>query len=180
MASKVTVHYFDIPGRAEAIRWIFSYAKGTDWTDHRVLRNQWDSVKEATPFGQVPYAILRYMARQYNLMGSDAWEDAQVDALADYIAGTTYNSAIISWKYKVKLKIMNKANQNFLVGEKLTWVVFLLTVVLDKAVHKKEDLVKPYPLLKAHSAHVHNLKGVKDWREKYPVLEPRKYNYNDK
>lgn len=58
------------------------------------------------PFGQLPYievsghpvalaqtyAIARYLARQYGLAGRDAWEQAQVDALADYAAGEQLKS----------------------------------------------------------------------------------------
>lgn len=99
MAPKMTLHYFDAAGRAEPIRWILAYGAGEEWTDHRIERAEWPAIKASTPFGSVPYidvdgkplgqsiAIMRYLAKQYGLAGQDAWENAEVDAVADYITG---------------------------------------------------------------------------------------------
>ena len=117
MAPKVTLHYFDVPGRAEPIRWILAYGAGEDWTDHRMERAEWPAFKSTTPFGQVPcveidgkplgqsYAIMRYLARQYGLTGKDAWEDAQIDAVADYITGK--NNCNLELKLRLIMKIFS-------------------------------------------------------------------------
>jgi len=95
------LHYFDVRGRAEIIRWILHYS-GQDFEDVRIPNlDAWKTEKPKTLFGQVPYleveqngkteiigqthAIARYLARQYGLVGKDALEEAHVDGIVDYV-----------------------------------------------------------------------------------------------
>lgn len=63
----------------------------------------------------------------------------------------------------------NKAGQDFLVGNKPTWADIVLTILMDRAVQLKADLLQPYPLLQAHTDRIHNLKGIKEWIQKHPM-----------
>ncbi|KAL1517746.1 hypothetical protein ABEB36_001477 [Hypothenemus hampei] len=86
--------YFDLPGRAEHIRYIFAYA-GIEYEDARIQKDQWPEIKKSTPFGKVPVllidgqpiaqsnAIARYLARKFGLAGKDEWEALQCDVLVD-------------------------------------------------------------------------------------------------
>ncbi|XP_066156820.1 glutathione S-transferase-like isoform X1 [Euwallacea fornicatus] len=86
--------YFDIPGRAEHIRYIFAYAD-VEYEDVRFQKDQWPEIKKSTPFGKVPVleidgkqvaqsnAIARYLAHKFGLAGKDEWEALQCDVLVD-------------------------------------------------------------------------------------------------
>ena len=76
----VTLHYFDLYGRGEIFRMLFSYLK-VNYTDHRVEFSEWPSVKTSTlcEFGVLPVldingkrlaqtrSILRYVCQVYYL-----------------------------------------------------------------------------------------------------------------
>ncbi|XP_050294591.1 glutathione S-transferase-like isoform X2 [Anthonomus grandis grandis] len=86
--------YFDTPGRAEHIRYIFAYA-GVDYEDFRIQKEKWPELKKTTPFGKVPVleidgkpvaqsnSIARYLAKKFGLGGKDEWESLQCDVLVD-------------------------------------------------------------------------------------------------
>ncbi|EFA00385.1 glutathione S-transferase [Tribolium castaneum] len=86
--------YFATPGRAEAIRFLFSYA-AVEFEDVRIAYEDWPALKNQTPFGFLPMlehegkkahqsvAIMRYVAKQVKLAGNDDWEDLEIDATVD-------------------------------------------------------------------------------------------------
>ena len=96
------LYYFDIYGRAEAIRMLLSHAK-QEFEDHRITGEQLAELKESgkLEFGQVPmlehdgkhlvqsWAILRYIGKlfgYYPESGEDAWKvDSTVDAVEDFL-----------------------------------------------------------------------------------------------
>nr|AWX68889.1 glutathione S-transferase siama 2 [Heortia vitessoides] len=91
MAKKL--HYFQLNGLAESIRYILHYA-GEKFEDVRYERSAWpiQSVKETLPYGQLPLyeegnkslnqslAIARYVASKTGLLPSDPWQQAVLDA----------------------------------------------------------------------------------------------------
>ncbi len=48
------LHYFNLRGRAELIRYVFEVA-GQKYQDVRFEREQWPSFKAQSPTGQAPY-----------------------------------------------------------------------------------------------------------------------------
>jgi len=90
------LYYFNVRGRGEAIRQVFTLAK-VPFEDRRLDMETWGSFKEETPFGQLPVlevngvkiantnAILRYLGREFNLAGSDNLENAKLDSLGDLL-----------------------------------------------------------------------------------------------
>ena len=99
--------YFDIPGKAEAIRLCASVGK-VDFEDVRISRERFAEMKEqgALPYGQVPAldvgagrmlaqssAILRYVATLGGLHPSDPLEAARIDSIMseeeDFLSGIT-------------------------------------------------------------------------------------------
>jgi len=84
--------YFDIPGRAEAIRLILAIA-GIKFEDERISRDVWAARKATTPFGQLPVlhargetlaqsnAILRYVGRLARMYPCSLWRSAKVDEI---------------------------------------------------------------------------------------------------
>ena len=90
--------YFDARGVAETARFIFAYAN-IPYEDVRVKHEEWPELKPKTPFGQLPYlevngkpyaqsvAFTRLLAKKYKLAGTSDEEQAQVDAIVDYMKG---------------------------------------------------------------------------------------------
>ncbi len=84
--------YFQSRGRGETIRFIFKQA-GVDFEDVRISRDGWPKHKPNTPYGSVPVlevddkqlagsgSIQRYLAEEFGLAGSNAWENAQLDSM---------------------------------------------------------------------------------------------------
>ncbi|RUS84494.1 hypothetical protein EGW08_007733 [Elysia chlorotica] len=82
--------YFDVRGRAEIARLIFTYA-GKKFEDNRVGREDWPALKPNTPFGQMPVlevdgekigqsvAIANYLAREFGLYGKTNMEGCRID-----------------------------------------------------------------------------------------------------
>ncbi|CAD5114941.1 DgyrCDS3972 [Dimorphilus gyrociliatus] len=91
---KYTLHYFDGRGRGEGIRLLFKIA-GKEFEDKRYTFSDWPEYKPKTPFGQLPvltvddvviaqtHAIGRYLAREFNLYGSNSLEAAIVDQVVE-------------------------------------------------------------------------------------------------
>lgn len=86
--------YFNAPGRAEHIRYIFAYA-GVDYIDERISMERWPELKKSMPYGMLPVlevdgkpiaqsnAVARYLARKHGLVGRDEWESMLCDVLVD-------------------------------------------------------------------------------------------------
>jgi len=84
--------YFDLAGRAELIRIIFSAAK-CKFEDHRFSFAQWKDLKADMPFGKVPClfidgtplgesgAIIRYLASEFDMNGSNHTQAAYIEML---------------------------------------------------------------------------------------------------
>uniref|UniRef100_A0AC34RRM9 Glutathione S-transferase n=1 Tax=Panagrolaimus sp. JU765 TaxID=591449 RepID=A0AC34RRM9_9BILA len=93
--------YFDISGRAGAIRLFLDYHQ-IPFTDTRIPRDQWPEIKKQMKFGQIPVlkildknlelpqsvAILRYLATKHGGLGENPEENALIDAFADQIQDT--------------------------------------------------------------------------------------------
>ncbi len=91
--------YFPARGRAEHIRLLFAF-KGIPFTE--IAPSDWPKQKPTTPFGQVPVltergegaefclaesgAILRHLARRFDMYGSGLTQHAMADSLADFVA----------------------------------------------------------------------------------------------
>eukprot|EP00088_Acartia_fossae_P071628 TRINITY_DN9882_c0_g1_i2.p1 TRINITY_DN9882_c0_g1~~TRINITY_DN9882_c0_g1_i2.p1 ORF type:complete len:203 (-),score=66.83 TRINITY_DN9882_c0_g1_i2:48-656(-) len=92
--NKMTLTYFDGPGRAEISRLIMAYA-GVDFEDKRIDFAEFSRLKPSLPYGQLPTlemdgkclcqstTIARYLANKYNLTGHCAMSAAQADEVVD-------------------------------------------------------------------------------------------------
>ncbi|ETN80926.1 glutathione S-transferase protein [Necator americanus] len=155
--------YFDGRGRAECARQIFALA-GHQYDDVRLTPEKFAEIKPKLPFGQVPvlevdgkqlaqsFAIARFLARQWGLSGSNAFDEAVVDSLADQYAdycvevkpyvytllGFMNAGDLEQLKKDVMMpgrdkflrfitKFLKKSKSGFLVGEKVTWVDLLIS-----------------------------------------------------
>ena len=93
---KITLYYFPLNGRAAVIRAILTYLN-IEFEDRNVDKEDWPELKKTTnfEFGQMPaleidgkyfcqtFAIEVYLARKYNLLGSNDEEEYQVLSLVN-------------------------------------------------------------------------------------------------
>ena len=96
--STMKLIYFDIPGKAEAIRLCAAVGK-VAMEDVRITRDEFAAMKESgrLPFGQVPSlevdgqvfgqskTIERFVAKRVGMMGANAIEEAQIDCVCEHL-----------------------------------------------------------------------------------------------
>lgn len=128
--------YFDLRGRAEAIRLMLLVAK-IDFDDHRVVdAHVWAELKPALPFGGLPlyrdgalemsqsHAILRHLAREAGLLGRDTDTDAQLDATQEFPSEAQEDLWRFAWKrdYPDKMDRYAAENLSFRLGALQQWL----------------------------------------------------------
>uniref|UniRef100_A0A1I7TS17 glutathione transferase n=1 Tax=Caenorhabditis tropicalis TaxID=1561998 RepID=A0A1I7TS17_9PELO len=86
--------YFQSRGNGEIARQVFVYS-GEEFEDKRITKEEWASMKNDTPFGQVPVlevdgkqlaqsiSIVRFLAKRFGIAGKTSWEEAEIDSLSD-------------------------------------------------------------------------------------------------
>ncbi|XP_068085135.1 glutathione S-transferase [Anabrus simplex] len=204
MAPKYKLTYFDIKGVGEHIRYVLSYG-GADFEDKRIKQEDWPKFKSSTPYGKLPLlevdgkevyqsaAIGRYLAKQFNLLGSNDWEALQIDCTVDTI--TDLRLAILGAyiyeeneeakakkiqtlrketlpMYLSKLDKQVKDNGGHFVGGKLTWADLYFSSHLDTwGVLFGKPVTDDYPNLKVVYDKVNALPAIKAWIAKRPVTE---------
>jgi glutathione S-transferase len=113
MAPAYKLTYFELEALAEPIRFLLNYG-GIEFEDARFDFENWPQIKPSShmkgcnelifiknvadmPFGQVPIlqhngkvahqsvAIARYVAKKVKLVGSDDWEDLEIDGVVDTV-----------------------------------------------------------------------------------------------
>ncbi|XP_050501694.1 glutathione S-transferase-like [Diabrotica virgifera virgifera] len=202
MAPKYKLTYFDITAFAEPIRFLLSYGQ-LDFEDRRFAVDgiEWPSIKPTTPFGQVPLleydgkvahqsiAISRYLAKQVKLVGSNDWEDLEIDAAVDTIIdlrtkivayGYENDAAVKESKkkplfeeilpfYLEKLEAQVQKNNGYLATGKLTWADLYFVALLQYFQFMLgKDLVENSPNLQKLKEKVLALPNIKAWVEKRP------------
>lgn len=199
MAPKYKLTYFNGPGRAEPLRYIFAYA-GQEFEDARLKGEDWPKIKPTTPFGKVPVleidgkpvsqsnAIARYLAKKFGLLGADEWTalkaDEIVEAFNDYHAVSMKlmfgeeNPTNLENLKKEKASYLSKFDQlvsenksGLLVGSEVTWADLTFAASLSSGPNYQETL-KPYPALSALVEKINNLPAIKEYLQKRPKFDP--------
>eukprot|EP00124_Ichthyophonus_hoferi_P001241 Ihof_evm8s60 gene=Ihof_evmTU8s60 len=93
---QIKVTYFDMHGRAESTR-LALHIGGIPFEDERLTHEQFATIKETLPFGQLPIltvdgkvlaqsrSMLRFAGNLAGLYPTDSWAAAQVDEVVDAI-----------------------------------------------------------------------------------------------
>ncbi|KAL0881859.1 hypothetical protein ABMA27_001632 [Loxostege sticticalis] len=199
------LHYFHLNGLAESIRYLLHYA-GEKFEDVRYDRSEWPikSVKDSLPYGQLPLyeegsktlnqslAIARYVANKTNLLPSDPWQQAVLDAAVFNIydfwgkVGAFIRETDAAKKAAIKKELLTevvpyyfsrfekelKAGNGYF-GGKLTWADFILVGIVETAdLFLQETIEKNYPSVVALVKKIQTLPGVKEYiatRKPYTV-----------
>jgi len=194
------LYYFDVRGLGEVIRLLLQY-KGEKYEDERFTHENWDKIKSKFPYGKVPvlevdgkqlaesFAIARYLAKQFNLAGKDAWEQAKVDEFADLMKDA-FNEFIqyfrvvvgfgegnkdalhrdvflpaIAKYYPIYVKTLHDSGSGFVVKSGLTWADFLLSEHLHTVHHMHPEALKKYPELEQYLQRIQQLPQIKKYIE---------------
>ncbi|XP_022345613.2 glutathione S-transferase-like [Crassostrea virginica] len=93
---KYKLTYFDLRGRAETTRLLFTVS-GVAFEDERIGQEQWRSIKHKIPGNSLPFlsidgflisqsmAINRHLARTFGLDGETLSQKARVDEIVEYL-----------------------------------------------------------------------------------------------
>lgn len=195
--------YFPAKGAGEAVRLLFAH-KGIQYEDIRLSGESWQAEKPNTPFGVMPvleedgkklggsHVMLRYLAEkpEINLAGADAWENAQIANIADFIKDfisemvkvyyekdetrkaelkKRMNEEVIP-KYFGKLNEM-AATTGYLHGGRLTWPDLNTFCIADRLVGGHPDILKPFPGLVKLMENIKADPGMSKWLAERPVTE---------
>lgn len=201
------LYYTNARGRAELIRWILAVAD-QPYEDVRLEKDQWQEMKPKTPFGVMPLlevdgklycqsqGIARYLAKRFDLVGSNDDENLQADMVAGCIedfmqpiirfAFTEQDTVKKAELYKKftdeqlpsflgyfeeMLKGNSGGNSHF-IGSKLSWVDLAFVQFLEflPIVKIKVDYSK-YPTVQTLKSKVEGLPAIEAWLEKRPKTE---------
>ncbi|CAH2242034.1 glutathione S-transferase-like [Pararge aegeria] len=194
MAKKL--HYFDFNGVAEPIRYILHYGK-EKFEDVRYEYKNWPmkNLKDSLPYGQLPLyeegnrtinqslAIARYVATLNNLVPTDPWEQAVLDAIVFNIYDfwqkvvAYIKEKDLTKKQFLKKEIMEETvdyffsrfekelqkNKGFFVG-KLSWADFVFVGIVEASnLFLGEEIERKYPNTVALLNKIRSLPGVKEY-----------------
>ncbi|XP_026313606.1 glutathione S-transferase-like [Hyposmocoma kahamanoa] len=199
MAQKL--HYFNTHGLAESIRYILHYSE-QKFEDIRYEMKNWPikEVKERLPYGQLPFyeegnrslnqslAIARYLASKCDLVPSDPWDQAILDAAVmnvyDFflIARPWFRVQDPEKKEAIKKKFLGESaefylsrfekelkNNNGYFCRKLSWADFILVAIVDVInLLFNIEIEKDYPSVQTLVKKIRNLPGVKEYIAKRP------------
>ncbi|CAG9831216.1 unnamed protein product [Diabrotica balteata] len=202
MAPKYKLIYFDVTALGEPIRFLLNYGQ-LDFEDKRVGVDgvEWSPIKPTTPFGQLPLlehdgkvahqstAISRYIAKQIKLVGSNDWEDLEIDAAVDTINDLRAKIAAYHYEndpavketrkqplfkeilpfYLEKLEAQVEKNNGYLAAGKLTWAdLFFVGLLQYFQFMLGKDLVENSPNLQKLKEKVLALPNIKACIDKRP------------
>lgn len=194
MSTSYELLYFPLRGRAEPIRLLFALAK-VAYTNTGVTN--WPELKPKTPLGQVPVliergadgerqlaqsgAILRHLARVFDLYGADEAAKTQADFIAETVSDWRAKFAPVNFAafMKTEQSVIDKywadlpttlalfdrllGDNEFFAGKSATFADALAFDTLDGNVTLKADCLNDFPRLSAFLARFRELPGVAEY-----------------
>nr|AUO28662.1 glutathione S-transferase sigma [Lasioderma serricorne]QWV59558.1 glutathione S-transferase sigma 1 [Lasioderma serricorne] len=192
--------YFPVKALAEPIRFLLRYA-GVEFEDVGITKEHWPEIKNSMPFGQLPVlemngkiahqsiAICRYLAKQSNLMGTNDWENLEIDSIVDSVSEFRQKvSAYFIEKdgeiraarkkvlveetlpfYMGKLEEAAIKNNGYLACGRLTWADLFFVGLLDYFNAALEtDILNEHPRLQEVKRNVLALPAINEWIQTRP------------
>jgi len=196
--------YFNMKGVCEPVRMLLAMV-GQEFEDIRVSPVEWPQLQEKCEYGQLPVlevggrqlsqpnAIMRYFAKKFNLLGTNEWEIAKNDELADLLTDfrnewrrffTEKDPArkdqlkrvildVTAPKYMEKFENMKKKNRGkYINGENVCWIDLQLAHLFELFESTVgADIMDPYPRLQLLQRNVFDMPGIKGWIMRRPNTE---------
>ncbi|XP_071142707.1 S-crystallin SL11-like [Mytilus edulis] len=207
MPVKFKISYFDIKGRAELPRLVFA-AAGKEFDDDRISGDKWTAFKPKTPYGQMPVltvdnktminqtgAIIRYLAREFGLYGSNNMENTKCDIIIETVFDL-YSAAIkqhlekdeaikeeLAKKFSTEIlpqfftylcKLLKENGGKFLVGSELTVADMAVFDMLDRLTCNPkmgEGVYKDFAAVKKFYESVKTNANIQKYLEKRPASD---------
>nr|P46426.1 RecName: Full=Glutathione S-transferase; AltName: Full=GST class-pi [Dirofilaria immitis]AAA21585.1 glutathione S-transferase [Dirofilaria immitis] len=191
MSYKLT--YFPIRGLAEPIR-LLLVDQGIKFTDEHIPKDDFVSIKSQFQFGQLPCfydgdqqivqsgAILRHLARKFNLNGENNAETSYVDMFYEgirdlhskytrmiYEAYETQKDPFIKNILPQELAKLEKLlatrdnGKNFILGDKISFADYVLFEELDVQQILDPHCLEKFPLLKAFHQRLGDKPKIKEY-----------------
>ena len=209
--------YFNARGLAETSRLLLSANKVDyedvryplkiiDWTTHNMVKEEFEDDKKnnklLSSLNKVPFLVLdsgdvlpqsksieRYLAYEYNMMGSSSVEAAKIDSICEYVRDfkdayqtvrklpdTEKEEGMKQWFNETlfnRLKLLNnilcKEHSHFSVGDRLSLADIVLYSFITQFFDNKDEALKSCessPHLEQIIRYVSNLDEVKSWLNK--------------
>jgi len=211
--------YFNARGLAETSRLLLAANKVDyedvryplkiiDWTTHNMVKEEFEDDKKNNKLlgslNKVPFLVLdsgdvlpqsksieRYLAYEYNMMGSSSAEAAKIDSICEYVRDfkdayqtvrklpdTEKEEGMKKWFNETlfnRLKLLNnilcKEHSHFSVGDRLSLADIVLYSFITQFFDNKDEALKSCessPHLEQIIRYVSNLDEVKSWLNKRP------------
>ena len=193
--------YFPARGAAEPVRLLFAH-KDVKYEDIRLAGEDWQKEKPNTPFGVMPVleedgkklggsvVILRYLGEKYGLAGSNAWENAHLANIADFIKD--FSNEMVKTHYEkdetrkqelqkrfgeeVIPKYLGKLNElasdsGYLCCGRLTWPDLQLYCLLDYVVKGHPEVLSSFPGLTKLRNNIEADANMSKWIKERPETE---------
>ncbi|KAI3385653.1 hypothetical protein SNEBB_000060 [Seison nebaliae] len=209
LVPKYRFHYFNCRTPGEYIRYMFAYAD-VPFEDVRHSFADKQGIREVAPFNKLPvleidgkhfipqtFAIGRYLAKQFNLHGSNPLESARIDEICEQIAdivseyhrysayachngGTeglaelrhNLNTVILPKQLKPLENIVRKNGKGYFIGNKFTAADFLFASLIDMLYFGGfDDVCHEYPYLMLIVVRIEKHPRIKMWTAKRPVTQ---------
>ena len=191
--------YFNAKGRGEVTRFIFAQS-GVPYEDKRIEygAKEWLELKPNTPFGVLPVleidgkqlggsiVIARYLGEEFGLAGSNAFENAEIAAIADWISEYfgEWAKTIFEKDEAKKTELLDKfgkevipkyfdilekkvSPEGWLYGNKVTWVDFFFYTVIPQY----KNALDKYPGLDKVKKNVESLPNIAKWLKERPETQ---------
>ncbi|KAG0000844.1 hypothetical protein BGZ80_006277 [Entomortierella chlamydospora] len=165
--STYKLYYFNVHGRGEIFRILWAYG-GAKWEE---LPIDWPAEKKLTPFQCVPVVyettpdgtvlqicetevIERYLAKKFNLLGKNEWEQLQIEQIQSSTEGTqyAYHLQVVKGDFEKRAEnfrkfydehltrfievhenhLKNNGSNGFYVGESLSLADIKATIFIDR------------------------------------------------
>lgn len=196
------LYYFNSKGRGELIRWILIWA-GVPYEDVRLTDQEWTEFKPKTPYGKLPVLeidgkllagsgpIARYLAEEYGLAGSNAFENAEIASLCDLIEDIQ-NKMVLMFLEKDEtrrdelkkdleakhlpefLGILEKcitdngSPEGWIYGSKVTYVDLCIVLTTGFIAMIDPNILETYPAISKLKATVESLPKIAKWIKERP------------
>ena len=198
--------YYNAKGLAETSRFVLAQA-GVDYVDKRMTSEEVPEFKSIAPYGSFPVlevdgraladsrSIARYLAEEYDLAGSNSFENAEIDSIVG-VANDLFPHLASFWfekdetrkaelrkeveethvpRYFGALEKRAAANncttEGWIYGAKVTWADFRLAIAIELFSKLFPDAMSSFPaLLKLRQA-VEKLPRIAKWISERPVTD---------
>jgi len=199
------LYYFNGRGRAEQIRLVFTQA-GVPYEDIRLTGEKWAEFKPKTPHGFMPVLevdgkmlagslpIVRYVAEQHGLAGSNSFENADIASITDVLNDleeklfqfffekhearrAELKKTLVETHFPRYLGALekraagNNSADGWIIGQRFTYADISIYLMCTYVEFRGGENVDEYPNLKKIKESVEKLPAIAKWLKERPETD---------